>query len=184
MKKPAKRKSSPAKPSRRAGRSPSLSRERMLDIAYYLKLNRLVEERLSALYRQGKVQGGLYSSRGQEAISVGSATALAPQDIVAPMIRNLGTMLVRGVRPLELFLQYLQREGSPCKGRDTSLHFGGIDRGFVPPISHLGTLIPVLSGVALAGRMQGKNLVALTYIGDGATSTGDFHEGLSLASVK
>jgi len=156
----------------------------LLDFYYYLKLNRMVEERLSALYRQGKVQGGLYSSKGQEGISVGSAFALAPQDVLAPMIRNLGAMLVRGVKPVEFFLQYMQKEGSPCKGRDTSLHFGGIDRGFVPPISHLGTLIPVLSGVALAGRMLGKNLVALTYVGDGATSTGDFHEGLALASVK
>ncbi|MCI0568264.1 MAG: thiamine pyrophosphate-dependent dehydrogenase E1 component subunit alpha [Acidobacteria bacterium] len=162
----------------------ALSKSQLLDLYRYLKLNRMIEERLSALYRQGKVQGGLYSSKGQEAISVGSAYALATQDVLAPMIRNLGAMLVRGVNPVEFFLQYMQKEGSPCKGRDTSLHFGGIDRGFVPPISHLGTLIPVLSGVALAGRMQGKNLVALTYIGDGATSTGDFHEGLSLASVR
>ena len=162
----------------------ALSRAQLLEIYYFLKLNRMVEERLSALYRQGKIQGGLYSSRGQEAISIGSAYALAPQDVVAPMIRNLGTMLVRGVRPLEFFLQYMQKEGSPCKGRDTSLHFGGIDRGFVPPISHLGTLVPVLSGVALAGRMQKKNLVALTYVGDGASSTGDFHEGLGFAAVQ
>lgn len=161
-----------------------LSRRQLLDLYTFLKLNRMVEERLSALYRQGKIQGGLYSSRGQEAISVGSAFALAPQDVLAPMIRNLGAMLVRGVKPLEFFLQYMQKEGSPCKGRDTSLHFGGIDRGFVPPISHLGTLVPVLAGVALAGRMQKKNLVALTYIGDGATSTGDFHEGLGFAAVQ
>ena len=162
---------------------PALSRAQRLEIYRYLKLNRMVEERLSALYRQGKVQGGLYSSKGQEAVSVGSAYALAPQDVMAPMIRNLGAMLVRGVKPLEFFLQYMQKEGSPCKGRDTSLHFGSMERGFVPPISHLGTLIPVLAGVALAGRMQGKNLVAFTYIGDGATSTGDFHEGMGLASV-
>ena len=161
----------------------ALTRAQLLDLYYYLRLNRLVEERLSALYRQGKVQGGLYSSRGQEAISVGSAYALAPQDVLAPMIRNLGSMLVRGVKPVEFFLQYMQKEGSPCKGRDTSLHFGGIERGLVPPISHLGTLVPVMAGVALAGRMQAKNLVALTYLGDGATSTGDFHEGLGIASV-
>ena len=113
----------------RPSRPPGLSTDRLREIYYYLKMNRLIEERLSALYRQGKVQGGLYSSRGQEAISVGSAYALGPQDILAPMIRNLGAMLVKGVRPLEFFLQYLQREGSPCKGRDTSLHFGGIERG-------------------------------------------------------
>ena len=186
----AARKESKRKPAGRAARSQAearpatvLSPDKQLDIYYYLRLNRLVEERLSALYRQGKVQGGLYSSKGQEAISVGSAYALAPQDVLAPMIRNLGAMLVRGVKPLEFFLQYMQKEGSPCKGRDTSLHFGGIDRGFVPPISPLGTLVPVLSGVALAGRMLDRKLVAMTYVGDGATSTGDFHEGMGLASV-
>ena len=153
----------------RPSRPPGLSTDRLREIYYFLKMNRLIEERLSALYRQGKVQGGLYSSRGQEAISVGSAYALGPQDILAPMIRNLGAMLVKGVRPLELFLQYLQREGSPCKGRDTSLHFGGIERGLVPPISHLGTLVPVMAGVALAARRRGKPVVALTYVGDGAS---------------
>src|SRR5262245_25922188 len=172
-----------ARPEHEVKPGTGISPDMQLDIYYYLKLNRLVEERLSALYRQGKVQGGLYSSKGQEAISVGSAYALAPQDVIAPMIRNLGAMLVRGVKPVEFFLQYMQKEGSPCKGRDTSLHFGGIDRGFVPPISPLGTLVPVLAGVALAGRMLDKKLVAMTYIGDGATSTGDFHEGMGIASV-
>ena len=156
----------------------------MLEIYRYLSLTRLMEDRLSALYRQGKVQGGLYSSRGQEAISVGSALALQPQDILAPAIRDLGAILVRGFRPLEIFLQYLQREGGPCRGRDTSLHFGRTDRGFVPPISHLGTLVPVLSGVLLAGRMRRIPLVGMTYVGDGTTSTGDFHEGLGFASVQ
>jgi TPP-dependent pyruvate/acetoin dehydrogenase alpha subunit len=172
-----------ARPETEARPAAGITPDKQLDIYYYLKLNRMVEERLSALYRQGKVQGGLYSSKGQEAISVGSAYALAPQDVLAPMIRNLGSMLVRGVKPVEFFLQYMQKEGSPCKGRDTSLHFGGIDRGFVPPISPLGTLVPVLAGVALAGRMLGRKLVAMTYIGDGATSTGDFHEGMGFASV-
>ncbi len=156
----------------------------MLEIYRFLVLNRLLEERLSALYRQGKIQGGLYSSRGQEAISVGSAMALGPRDILAPMIRNLGAMLVRGVRPFEVFVQYLQREGSPCRGRDSSLHFGGLDRGLVPPISHLGTLVPVLCGVLLGARLQGRPLAALTYVGDGASSTGDFHEGLGFAAAK
>ena len=185
---PKGRKRRPVKPagrkSPRAARPSGLGRDRLLEIYYFLKLNRLIEERLSVLYRQGKVQGGLYSSRGQEAISVGSACALQPQDVLAPMIRNLGSMLVRGVKPLEFFLQYMQREGSPCKGRDTSLHFGGMERGLVPPISHLGTLVPVLAGVTMAATMQRKSIVAMTYVGDGATSTGDFHEGLGLASVR
>jgi TPP-dependent pyruvate/acetoin dehydrogenase alpha subunit len=154
-----------------------------LELYRFMKLNRMVEERLGNLYRQGKVVGGLYSSRGQEATSVGSAYALAPQDFMGPLIRNLGSMLVRGVKPREVMMQYMAKGGSPTGGKDGNTHFGDIGRGLVAPISMLGALIPVMAGVALAGRMQGRDLVALTYIGDGGTSTGDFHEGLNLAAV-
>ncbi len=160
-----------------------LSRERQLELYSYMKLNRMVEERLGNLYRQGKVVGGLYSSRGQEATSVGSAYALAPQDVMGPLIRNLGAMLVRGVKPREVMMQYMAKSDSPTGGKDGNTHFGDLKRGLVAPISMLGALIPVMAGVALAGRMQGRDLVALTYIGDGGTSTGDFHEGLNLAAV-
>jgi TPP-dependent pyruvate/acetoin dehydrogenase alpha subunit len=160
-----------------------LPRERQLEIYRYLKLNRMTEDRLSNLYRQGKVVGGLYSSRGQEAISVGSAYALEPQDIVGPLIRNLGTMFVRGVQPREVMMQYMARADGPTGGKDVNTHFGDLQRCLVAPISMLGALIPVMAGIALAGRMQKKNLVALTYIGDGGTSTGDFHEGLNFAAV-
>ncbi len=160
-----------------------LPRERQLEIYRYLKLNRMTEDRLSNLYRQGKVVGGLYSSRGQEAVSVGSAYALEPQDVVGPIIRNLGTMFVRGVQPREVMMQYMARADGPTGGKDVNTHFGDLKRGLVAPISMLGALIPVMTGVALAGRMQKKNLVAMTYIGDGGTSTGDFHEGLNFAAV-
>ena len=160
-----------------------LPRERQLEIYRYLKLNRMTEDRLSNLYRQGKVVGGLYSSRGQEAVSVGSAYALEPQDIVGPLIRNLGTMFVRGVQPREVMMQYMARADGPTGGKDVNTHFGDLKRGLVAPISMLGALIPVMAGIALAGRMQKKDLVALTYIGDGGTSTGDFHEGLNFAAV-
>lgn len=161
----------------------SLARERQLELYRWLELNRLVEDRLTNLYRQGKVVGGLYSSRGQEAISVGSAYALEPGDVVGPLIRNLGSMLVRGVVPREVFTQYLARATSPTGGRDCNLHFGDLSRGLVSPISMLGALIPVMAGVAFAAKYQGKKYVALTYIGDGGTSTGDFHEGMNLAAV-
>ena len=160
-----------------------LPREAQLELYRFMKLNRMLEERLGNLYRQGKVVGGLYSSRGQEATSVGSAYALAPQDFMGPLIRNLGSMLVRGVKPREVMMQYMAKGGSPTGGKDGNTHFGDLSRGLVAPISMLGALIPVMVGVALAGKMQGKNLVALTYIGDGGTSTGDFHEGLNLAAV-
>jgi len=161
----------------------SLSRERQLELYRWLKLNRMVEDRLTNLYRQGKVVGGLYSSRGQEAVSVGSAYALAPQDIVAPLIRNLGALLVRGVAPREVFTQYMARGTSPTGGKDCNLHFGDLSRGLVAPISMLGALIPVMAGVAFAARYEQQDYCALTYIGDGGTSTGDFHEGMNLAAV-
>jgi pyruvate dehydrogenase E1 component alpha subunit/2-oxoisovalerate dehydrogenase E1 component alpha subunit len=160
-----------------------LTREQQLELYRYMKLNRMVEDRLSNLYRQGKVVGGLYSSRGQEAISIGTAYALEPQDMVGPLIRNLGSLFVRGVKPREIMMQYMARADGPTHGRDVNLHFGDLSRGIVAPISMLGALIPVMAGVALGGRMLGKNLVALTYIGDGGTSTGDFHEGLNFAAV-
>src|SRR5215510_5276778 len=160
-----------------------LPKERQLELYRYMKLNRMVEDRLGNLYRQGKVVGGLYSSRGQEATSVGSAYALEPQDVMGPLIRNLGSMLVRGVKPREVMMQYMAKSDSPTGGKDGNTHFGDLKRGLVAPISMLGAVIPVLTGVALAGKMQKKDLVALTYIGDGGTSTGDFHEGLNLASV-
>jgi TPP-dependent pyruvate/acetoin dehydrogenase alpha subunit len=160
-----------------------LSRERQLELYHFLKLTRMVEDRLGNLYRQGKVVGGLYSSRGQEATSVGSAYALEPQDVMGPLIRNLGSMLVRGVKPREVMMQYMAKSDSPTGGKDANTHFGDLRRGLVAPISMLGAVIPVMAGVALAGKMQGRDLVALTYIGDGGTSTGDFHEGLNLAAV-
>ena len=160
-----------------------LSRERQLELYHFMKLTRMVEGRLGNLYRQGKVVGGLYSSLGQEATAVGSAFALEAQDVMGPLIRNLGSMLVRGVQPREVMMQYMAKSDSPTGGKDGNTHFGDLERGLVAPISMLGAVIPVMAGVALAGKMQGKNLVALTYIGDGGTSTGDFHEGLNLAAV-
>ena len=131
-----------------------LSREGQLDLYRYMKLTRMTEDRLGNLYRQNKVVGGLYSSRGQEATSVGSAYALAPQDFVGPLIRNLGTMLVRGVKPREVMMQYMAKSDSPTGGKDCNTHFGDLERGLVAPISMLGAVIPVLAGVALAGRWQ------------------------------
>ncbi|HSF39463.1 MAG TPA: thiamine pyrophosphate-dependent dehydrogenase E1 component subunit alpha [Thermoanaerobaculia bacterium] len=160
-----------------------LPKERQLELYRLMKFTRMVEDRLGNLYRQGKVVGGLYSSRGQEATSVGSAYALEPQDVMGPLIRNLGSMLVRGVKPREVMMQYMAKSDSPTGGKDSNTHFGDLSRGLVAPISMLGAVIPVMAGIALAGKMQGKDLVALTYIGDGGTSTGDFHEGLNLASV-
>jgi len=161
-----------------------LTRHQLQDLYYYLRLNRRVDEQLVHLYRQGKVVGGVYSSLGQEAISVGAAYALEPQDVIGPMIRNVGAMLVRGYRPRDVFLQYLARQDGPTGGRDANTHFGALALGVIAPISMLGELVPVLAGVALAAKLRQEKRVALTYVGDGATSTGQFHEGLNFAAVE
>jgi pyruvate dehydrogenase E1 component alpha subunit/2-oxoisovalerate dehydrogenase E1 component alpha subunit len=165
--------------------NPGLSRDGLLALHRFLLLNRLVEDKLTALYRQGQVHGGLYSSRGQEGISVGTAFALEPTDLLAPMIRNIGSLLVRGVTPRDLFLQYMARYDAPTHGKDGTLHFGNVEKmALIGPISVVGTLVPVMAGAALAARRRGENRVALTYVGDGATSTGIVHEGLNFAAVQ
>lgn len=160
-----------------------LDSSRKLDIWQLLQKNRMVEERLGLLYRMGKVVGGLYTSLGQEGISIGTASALGPDDWVGPLIRNLGVMLARGVRPREVFTQYLARGTSPTGGRDGNTHFGDLARRIIAPISHLGAVIPVMTGIALAAKRRGEPVVAVTWIGDGGTSTGDFHEGINMAAV-
>ena len=158
--------------------------EQMLELYRYLKLTRLVEERLVNLYRQTKVVGGVFRSLGQEATAVGSAYALAPQDFITPLIRDLGAVLVKGIRPRDVFAQYMAKAWGPSGGRDLNIHFGDIEKGFIGPISHLGDMIPVMTGVLLAARMQKKRTVAVAYIGDGGMSTGAFHEGLNFAAVQ
>jgi len=160
-----------------------LSKNQYIDLLYYMKLTRSLEESLVTLYKEGKIKGGLYSSLGQEAISTGTTYALSAEDIVAPVIRNISTVLIKGYTPKDIFCQYLARVDGPTHGKDTTLHFGEIQRGTVGPISILGPLIPIMAGVALAGKMQGKKRITMTYIGDGGTSTGDFHEGMNFASV-
>ena len=161
-----------------------LTRAQLHDLYYYLRLNRRVDEQLTILYRQGKVVGGVYGSLGQEAISVGTAYALGPQDFIGPMIRNVGAMLVRGFRPRDVFLQYMARKDGPTGGRDANNHFGDLARGVIAPVSMLGELVPVLVGVGLAAQIRRERRVALTYVGDGATSTTPFHEGLNFAAVR
>src|SRR5579872_5152790 len=160
-----------------------LSTERQLELYYFMQLNRRLEERLVRLFRQNKIVGGVYMSLCQEAISIGTSYALEPRDWLAPMIRNIGTLLVKGFKPRDIMTQHMARETSPTHGRDGTSHFGDLKmRHVVSPISMLGYLIPVMTGVAMAGRYLGQNIVAMTWIGDGGSSTGAFHEGLNLAA--
>lgn len=167
-----------------------LTRPEHLELFYFARLTRDVEERLAILYRQNKVVGGLYRSLGQEGESVASAYALRGRDATAPLIRNLGALITRGVRPRDIFAQYMAKGTSPTGGRDLNVHFshmpeeGADEPIIIGPISMLGDLIPVMAGIGLGARMRGETLVAMTYIGDGGTSTGAFHEGMNFAAVQ
>src|SRR5690242_10802638 len=162
-----------------------LSKQQCLDIYRWMLLNRRMEAALENLYKQGKVVGGVYFGLGQEACSCASAYALRPDEWLGPMIRNQGSLLVRGFSARDIMMQYMAKAGSPTKGRDASSHFGDIERrNVVAPISTLGDLIPVLAGVALGGRLQGRNIAVMTYIGDGGQSTGVTYEGLNFAAVQ
>jgi len=162
----------------------SLTREQRLDLYYWMRLTRSLEERLVNLYRQTKVVGGLFRSLGQEADAVGSAYALRQGDILSPLIRNLGSMLVKGATPVEILKQYMAKADSPTRGRELNIHFGDTDRGFIGQISPLGDMVPVMAGVTLTFRMRGEDRVGMVYVGDGATSTGAFHEGINFAAVQ
>ena len=185
----------PPKPGRAAkrGARPHLGEalpiERKLELYYWMRLTRTLEERLVALYRQTKVVGGLFRSLGQEADAVGSCYALEQRDVMSPLIRNLGAMLVKGATPVEVLKQYMAKGDSPTRGRELNIHFGDIGeagktRGFLGQISPLGDMVPVMTGVTLSFKMRGEDRVGLVYVGDGATSTGAFHEGINLAAVQ
>lgn len=162
----------------------ALKPEQMLELYRYLKLTRLVEERVVNLYRQTKVVGGVYRSLGQEATAVGSAYALRPDDFITPIIRDLGACFVKGIRPREIFAQYMAKAWGPSGGKDLNVHFGYMDKGFLGPISHLGDMIPVMTGILVGARLQKKDIVGLAYIGDGGASTGAFYEGMNFAAVQ
>jgi pyruvate dehydrogenase E1 component alpha subunit/2-oxoisovalerate dehydrogenase E1 component alpha subunit len=176
-----------AAPSRPAAIPAGLSRDQVLEIYYYLRLTRTLEERLVALYRQTRVVGGLYRSLGQEGESVASAYALERgphRDILSPLIRNLGSMLVMGAKPIEILRQYMAKGTSPTRGREMNVHFNDVALGYLGQISHLGDMIPVMAGITLSFKLRGEPRVGLVYIGDGGTSTGAFHEGLNFAAVQ
>jgi len=162
-----------------------LTREQCLEIYGWMLLNRRMESVLESLYKQSKVVGGVYFGLGQEGCSCASAYALQKDDWLGPMIRNQGAMLVRGFSPADIMRQYMAKADSPTFGRDASSHFGDIrERNVCAPISMLGELIGVMAGICLGARLQGRNIAALTYIGDGGQSTGVTYEGMNFAAVQ
>jgi len=146
---------------------------------------RLLEEKLGSLYRAGRSVGGVYVGRGQEALSGAGGVALRKGDVFAPLIRDMAGRLAFGEPMVDALRAYLGSRLGPMKGRDGNIHRGDLSRGILPMISHLGAMISTVAGVLVAKRMKGeKGRVGLTCAGDGATSTGSFHEGLNLAAVE
>ena len=155
--------------------------ERML---YYLKLTRESEWRIeNVLYRQGKIVGGVYVGRGQEAIGVGAAMAMGAGDVTFPCHRDFSVFVIRGFSLADIFANWMARADSPNRGRDNTLHIGDLSLGIIPIISPLGATLPVACGVGLALKRRGKGNVALVHFGEGTTSLGDVHEAMNFAAV-
>jgi len=146
-------------------------------------VHRLVEERTMALYRQGRIPGSVYTGRGQEAVGAGVGVAMGPDDVCAPLNRELSCHIARGVTVAHVFRNYLGRVTGPTQGRDGNMHFGVPERGVFPLVLMLGDLVPVTVGAALAFKRRRQPRVAVTFFGDGAFNCGDVHEGLNLAGA-
>ena len=162
------------------GRDPTLLKR----IYEVMVLTRAVEDRMVAMYRGGDLLGSLYTGHWHEAISVGAASCLRSDDYMAPLHRNLGAHVWRGMEPWQIMASFMGKATSPTGGRDGTLHYGRLDLGIYNPPSHIPANFPVATGMAFAAKYRGEDRVCLAFCGDGSTSRGDFHESLSIASVQ
>jgi TPP-dependent pyruvate/acetoin dehydrogenase alpha subunit len=161
-----------------------LDRVALLGIYHSMLLTRALEERGSALFRQGKLPGSFYTGRGNEAASVGVATAMGPRDIAAPLHRNMGVHVTRGAEPWRLLCQYMAREGGATRGRDSNLRTQDLDRGLIAGVSHLPGILPTAMGIALAFRITNQPRISIGWFGDGSSARGDVHEVMNFAGVR
>ncbi|MEW6510334.1 MAG: thiamine pyrophosphate-dependent dehydrogenase E1 component subunit alpha [Bacteroidota bacterium] len=166
-----------------ARRRDGLSDTDRLKLYYYMRLTRACDDAILRLYKQGKIVGGAYTGRGNEATAVGSAFALDAHDYLLPMHRDLGAHLVKGQTLRNIFLQQLGRKDSLTRGRDGTGHYADPPLRIYGNVSHLAAMIPVAVGVALAASLRKENAVVMTYIGDGGSNVGEFHEGVNMAAV-
>lgn len=160
-----------------------LSRQLKLDMYYYMRLGRAMEERLEILYRQGKLTSAIYLGRGQEATMIGAAMALEDGDTLAPTHRDVMAQLPRGMEPKKIFAQHFGKETSPTRGRGEATYLGDLTKGIFTTVSMLPDFYPVSCGAALSFKLRNMPNVALAFCGEGATSRGDFHEALNFASI-
>jgi TPP-dependent pyruvate/acetoin dehydrogenase alpha subunit len=163
--------------------TPAVDAATLRRMLYYMKLHRAFEDRIEVIYRQGKLAGPIFTGRGQEAVGVGSAILAEKDDVIFPTHRDLGAFLIKGMTPEAVFLQYFGRRTGPMRGRDGNTHMGDWKLGIGAFVSHMADTIPVAAGVALAFKTRHQKHVVLCYHGDGASSRGDWHEGLNIAAV-
>jgi pyruvate dehydrogenase E1 component alpha subunit/2-oxoisovalerate dehydrogenase E1 component alpha subunit len=146
---------------------------------------RLLDDKFAALYRAGKIHGGVFLGRGQEALSAAIGVNLNKSDVFAPLIRDAAGRLAFGEPILDAVRTFLGSSLGPMRGRDGNVHRGRPTEGYLPMISHLGAMISVVNGVLFARRMKGiTGIVGVACLGEGATSTGSFHEALNQAAVE
>jgi pyruvate dehydrogenase E1 component alpha subunit len=178
-------------PTTRARRKPaskgepvtSRDRDLLLRIFEMMVMMRAVEDRMVSMYRSGDLLGSLYTGHWHEAIAVGTASALRQDDFLAPLHRDLGAHLWRGMDPAQIMASFMGKATSPTGGRDGTLHYGRLDLNVYNPPSHIPDNYPVATGAAFAFVYRGEDRVALAYCGDGSTSEGDFHEAVNIAAV-
>src|SRR5213595_2111196 len=165
-------------------REAGLDREDLLAVYRNLLVTRGIEERGHILYRQGKIPGSFYTGRGNEAAAVGVATAMGPEDVGAPLHRDMGVHITRGVEPWRVLANYMGRVDGPAKGRDGNVHMADARLGLIAMVSHLPAMLPVAVGCALAFRIREEKRVAVAWYGEGASARGDTHEGMNFAGVR
>jgi TPP-dependent pyruvate/acetoin dehydrogenase alpha subunit len=178
-------------PTTRARRKPaskgepvtSRDQDLLLRIFEMMVMMRAVEDRMVSMYRSGDLLGSLYTGHWHEAIAVGTASALRQDDFLAPLHRDLGAHLWRGMDPAQIMASFMGKATSPTGGRDGTLHYGRLDLNVYNPPSHIPDNYPVATGAAFAFVYRGEDRVALAYCGDGSTSEGDFHEAVNIAAV-
>lgn len=161
-----------------------LGRAELLGMYRDMLITRGIEERGHILYKQGKIPGSFFTGRGNEAASVGIATAMHPEDAGTPLQRDMGVHVTRGVEPWRIFAQYMGRSGGPTRGRDGNVHMADIELNLVAMVSHLPAMMPVAVGLALAFRIRNEPRVAVCWYGDGASARGDAHEAMNFAGVR
>src|SRR5215217_1893079 len=161
-----------------------LDREDLLGIYRNMLITRGIEERGHILYKQGKIPGSFYTGRGNEASSVGVATAMSADDVGTPLHRDMGVHITRGVEPWRIFAQYMGRVDGPTRGRDGNVHMADARLGLIAMVSHLPAMLPVAVGCALAFRIREEKRVAVAWFGEGSAQRGDTHEGMNFAGVR